>query len=381
MQLQHKVNIFLACFLLFSLPLINHLQAQEKKKILGPYLQRMSHEDVTIRWSTWDGSTKIEGPDGKVQKVNQYQHHQTILTHLSPNTTYSYDVLSDGSDLGKGTFTTFPEKIEPFHFVVLGDTRTRHEVHQRVVNRVIDENPLFVVNSGDLVGNGNHMEDWEHFFRVTDKLIRNVPYFTVLGNHEKDSENYYDFFTLPGNEHYYFFTVGDALFIILDMEGPHLHAPEYLKGEKEDVFWQNVSLSYFEKEKTWLERTLSLNENAGYIFVFAHGTFYNGKKSRLEESALRRKFWGDIFERHGVQAVISGHDHYYLHAENGGTHYIISAGGGAPLYDIDAPPPEAVHYKKIEHYMRIDVGQERATMKAIDINGELIEEITVDKRK
>ena len=31
--------------------------------------------------------------------------------------------------------------------------------------------------------------------------------------------------------------------------------------------------------------------------------------------------------------------------------------------------------------MRIDVGLEKATMKAIDINGNLIEEIIVNKRK
>ena len=224
------------------------------------------------------------------------------------------------------------------------------------------------------------MEDWEHFFRINDQLIRNVPYFPVLGNHEQDSENYYDFFSLPGNERYYFFSTGDALFVVLDMEGFDYSAPGFLKGESRDAFWNNINRNYFEEEKAWLENLLTLNEDAGYIFVFFHPTFYSIKASRVEDAELRREFWGDIFERHRVTAVLNGHDHYYHHAEHGGTHYIVTAGGGAPLYDTDAIQPETVAYKKIEHYMRIDVDPEKTTMKAIDINGDLIEEIIVERR-
>ncbi|MEN8248105.1 MAG: metallophosphoesterase [Bacteroidota bacterium] len=358
--------------------------AQEKDtppKILGPYLQKMSHEEVTICWSTYKGVTTIN-KNGKIeQEVNQYQQHQTILTRLKPNTTYTYDVLNDGTDRGKGSFTTYPGKVEPFHFAVLGDTRTRHEVHQKIVDRIIDQDPLFVVNTGDLVSRGNSMEDWEHFFRVTNNLIRNVPYYTVLGNHEQDSPNYYNFFSLPGNESYYFFTVGDALFIILDMEGPDFETPMYLKGDKREDFWNKISLDYFEKEKDWLENVLTLNDDAGYIFVFFHPTFYSIKKSRVEDAKQRRAFWGDIFERHNVTAVLNGHDHYYHHAEHGGTHYIVTAGGGAPLYNTNAIQPETVAYKKIEHFMQIEVDDEKATLKAIDINGEIIEEIVTGNRR
>jgi len=349
-------------------------------KIIGPYVQSMSEDEVTICWSTLEGTTQILVGDSVVQNVNQYNNHKSIITRLEPGTSYSYDVLNDGTDRGKGSFTTFPEGNVPFHFAVLGDTRTRHDFHQRIVNRIIDEDPLFVVNSGDLVSRGNSMEDWEHFFRINDKLIRNVPYFPVLGNHEQDSENYYDFFSLPGNERYYFFSVGDALFVVLDMEGFNYSAPGFLKGASRDAFWNNINLKYFEEEKEWLENLLTLNNDAGYIFVFFLPIFYSIKASRVEDAELRREFWGDIFERHDVTAVLNGHDHYYHHAEHGGTHYIVTAGGGAPLYDTDAIQPETVKYQKIEHFMRIDVDPEKTTMRAIDINGELIEEIIVDRR-
>jgi hypothetical protein len=352
-----------------------------QEKIIGPYLQQMSSGEVTICWSTFEGATSINEGDTTVQNVNQYVQHKSIITRLEPNKTYTYDVLNDGSDRGKGSFITYPAGIDSFHFAVLGDTRTRHDIHQKIVNKIIDDKPLFVVNTGDLVSRGNSMQDWEHFFRINDKLIRNVPYYTVLGNHEQNSENYFDFFSMPGNKSYYFFTVGDALFIVLDMEGPDYDTPAYLLGSSREKFWTEISLDYFTKEKKWLENLLTLNKDAGYIFVFFHPTYYSIKMSRVAEAVKRRKFWGDIFERHNVTAVLNGHDHYYHHAEHGGTHYIVTAGGGAPLYDTDAIQPETVKYKKIEHFMHIDVGGVSTTMKAIDINGEIIEEIKVERRK
>ena len=371
--------ISITILLIFIISANTEIIAQEK--IIGPYLQQMSDGEVTICWSTLEGTSTINERDTTVQKVNQYQQHQSIVTRLEPNKTYNYDVFNDGTDKGKGTFTTYPAGIDSFHFAVLGDTRTRHDFHQRIVNKIIDEKPLFVVNTGDLVSRGNSMQDWEHFFRINDKLIRNVPYYTVLGNHEQNSENYFNFFSMPGNESYYFFTVGDALFIVLDMEGPNYDTPAYLQGRSREKFWTDISLDYFKTEKKWLENILSLNSDAGYIFVFFHPTWYSIKRSRVAEAVKRRAFWGDIFERHNVTAVLNGHDHYYHHAKHGGTHYIVTAGGGAPLYDTDAIQPETVRYKKIEHFMRIDVGAKNTTMKAIDINGEIIEKIKVNRRK
>ena len=182
---------------LFILPLVLLLtQCVQKesvlhenpKEIIGPYVQRMTNEDVTICWSTLEGETQIALSDSTIQTVKQYEQHQSIIARLQPNTTYSYDILNDGTSKGKGTFTTFPEEIGPFHFAVLGDTRTRHDVHQKIVNKIIDEKPLFVVNTGDLVSDGNNMNDWNHFFKINDQLMRNTPYYTVLGNHEHDSD-------------------------------------------------------------------------------------------------------------------------------------------------------------------------------------------------
>jgi hypothetical protein len=59
---------------------------------------------------------------------------------------------------------------------------------------------------------------------------------------------------------------------------------------------------------------------------------------------------------------------------------VTTAGGGAGLYDTDAIQPESVKWKKVHHYMTIDVDRDEATLKAIDIDGELIETFTVKRR-
>ncbi len=377
-----RTNKFLLLSLLITLLAVTGLWAQEDEQIaFGPYLQKMTDRSVTICWSTLEGESRVTGPDGKSKTIRHYEQHQIKLPRLNEKTTYQYDVLGNGSKEGTSSFTTFPKGIEPFRFVTLGDTRSRHDIHQKIVDMIIKRKPLFVVNTGDLVGNGDNIHDWEQFFKVNRELMQNTPYFPVLGNHEKDSHFYFDFFDLPGNERYYHYSVGDALFLILDSEGPDYQTPAYLKGESREAFWENYNLHYFEKQKVWVEHILNLHNDAGFIFVFMHKPLYSIKKSRLEGSKIRREFWGDIFERHNVQIFLNGHDHHYHRAVHGGTHYITTAGGGAGLYETDAPQMETVKFNKIEHFVSIDVGLEEAVLTVFDINGEIIDEISVQKRK
>ena len=244
----------------------------------------------------------------------------------------------------------------------------------------MSKKPSLVVNTGDLVGDGNNILDWESFFKVNRELMRNTPYFPVLGNHEKDSEYYFDFFDLPGNERYYEFSIGDVLFIMLDSEGANYPTPDYIEDENLPHFWANKLKPYFEAQKKWVEHTLDLHKDAGFIFVFQHRPMYSIKQSRLEDAEEQRKLWGDVFERNNVQVFFSGHDHHYHHAIKGGTHYVTTAGGGAGLYEPDAPQPQTVKFSKIEHFVYVEVRDDEAELHVVDINGEEIDNIVVKKR-
>ncbi|MBI4556179.1 MAG: metallophosphoesterase family protein, partial [Candidatus Hydrogenedentes bacterium] len=213
--------------------------------VIGPYVQDVRSTAATICWATRSGETKLTGPSGE-SIVREYSMHKTVLPRLKPGTKYQYSVEADGNVPLTGEFTTFPEKDEPFRFVVFGDTRSRHEIHARLVKRIADEKPLFVINTGDLVSDGRSMADWEKFFEVSGGLMRTIPYYPVLGNHENDSQHYYDFFCLPGNERYYTFHAGGVLFLMLDTEGPEVEVPAYVPEAEEDVFVTEQLRPYME---------------------------------------------------------------------------------------------------------------------------------------
>ena len=369
-------------YLLLNIFLSMHLFGQAKSTIaIGPYIQNVTNHSAVVCWATLKSNSFMIQKSGKNQIIPQYENHEMILSSLKPDTEYSYDIGGKGIPEQMGTFTTFPKEIKPFQFAVLGDTRSRHDVHSKHVGRILKNKPLFVLNTGDMVGNGLDIHHWETFFDVTKNLMQSIPYFPALGNHEKDSPYYYDFFNLPNNERYYSFSVGDALFISLDLEGIQYQTPKYLKKQNRRYFWGNHEIAYFKKQKEWLEHTLNLHDDAGFIFVYFHKPLISVKKSRVEGTKMRRKVWGDLFERHGVQVVFSGHDHHYHHALSGGTHYITTAGGGASLYDIDAIQPETVKAIKTEHYILTDVNMNTAILNVIDIKGDQIDTITIDKRK
>ena len=356
--------------------------AQEREKIaFGPYIQQMGTKDATICWSTLESSPTITDKEGNVKTIAEYKHHKIHLGDLEPNTEYQYDVLNDGSDEGKGTLTTYPDEITPFNFAVTGDSRNRHDVHAKIVARIMETNPRFIINSGDLVANGRSISDWEAFFGVNKELMRNTPYYPVLGNHEKDSPYYYDLFDLPNNEKYYYFTVGDALFIVLDSEGKQISEPNFISEKNSDTFWQSAFSEYFNTQKKWLENVLELNKEAGFVFIFQHKPLYSAMKNRKAEAEQTRKFWGDIFERHKVQVFLNGHDHHYHRATKNGVHYITSAGAGAPLYDIEITLPETKKSSKIEHFVNVQINKKNAYLYVTDINGDEIETIEIKRRK
>ncbi len=368
--------------------------ANQPAFLILPYLQNLQDDGITIMWETaYPTYGKVlYGRNGKldmtaVEEKIPSTMHEIPLVGLKLNETYSYKVECFNISSTEQAFKTKKSENIPFKFVVLGDTRSRHDIHAKIVNRIIEQDPLFIINTGDMVSDGRVISDWEAFFKINRELMSNTPYYTVLGNHEKDSPYYYDYFDLPNNERYYSFNVGDALFVILDSEGKDMLDFNYFSDMNSDDFWQKnleeyliSQKEYFITQKQWLENILELNKEVGFIFIFQHKPLYSVMKSRVAEVEKKRKFWGDIFERNDVQVFMNGHDHHYHHAEKNGVHYITTAGGGAGLYTMDGPIPETVKLSKIEHFVLININDNNAILNVIDIEGNEIDKIMVNRR-
>ena len=254
----------------------------------------------------------------------------------------------------RGRFKTAPIGSASFEFLVYGDTRSRHEVHQKVVDRMVKFDPDFVLHTGDLVANGTETAQWPTFFSIEKALLAKTAFFPTLGNHDRGAAQYYGFLQAKP---YYSFDWGEVHVAAINTDIGNV------KGDK-DQFW--------EEQTRWLETDLRENGRAALKFVvFHHPPFSAVRRRGTNERTLQLT---PLFEKYGVTAVFNGHDHNYQHFLRNGVHYVTTGGGGAPLYAVDAPPPEiTVKVESVENFVHVQVDGATAMARAIAIDGREID--------
>jgi predicted phosphodiesterase len=246
------------------------------------------------------------------------------------------------------------EKIQgKFTFIVLGDNRSGDDIYRKLVGMMTERKPSLIVNTGDQVPDEDNLKDWAKFWKMSKPIT--VPYFLTVGNHDVNDAKSELFYKkqvdLPGNELYYSFTAGNALFIVLD---------SYLTGEQKKITGEQY---------TWLESVLAKSTQR-YKFIFLHHPLYPDKdKGRHYGNSLDR-YPGDrdklqaLFVKHKVTIVFTGHEHLYLRKTVDGIPHIIAGGGGAPLY---AAEKDGGFY----HFIVMTVDGDKVSAEVIDIKGKV----------
>ncbi len=268
-----------------------------------------------------------------------------------------------GGDQAPATFHSAPAPgAEKFNFAVFGDTRAHPEVHAAIARRIADAQPGLVVHTGDLVDDGNIAWEWDAFLKLEAPLMRTAPLYPTLGNHESASPLYFQIFHLPGNEQWYAFDYGDARFIVLRV---------------------NTYLATFtaagSEQHTWLESQLA-SARGKWIFVTFHIPLHSSFAEDPSE-VMRRNDLAPLFEKYGVTAVFSGHIHSYERVLANGVTYIVTGGGGAPLYSLEVREPGQQAAALVYHYLLFEVDGDTLTGRAIDANGKEFDSFTLTARK
>jgi hypothetical protein len=337
----------------------------------GPYLQNVTTDGATICWVT-----VTETGEGK-----QYAYHQAPISGLKPATEYTY-YAGERGEL-KGSFRTAPIGRQPFRFVAYGDSRTNHAVHRSVLNAISRANPRFVINSGDIVSDGNRADHWDEFFKIAGEFMARVPYWPVLGNHEDNAALYYNIFALPGIERYYSFDYGTCHFVMLDSDGLALVKQENQQVPPEVMReYRQARKDYWQKQIEWLEKDLEAHKDADFIFATFHHPLYSSPKSegRRREQRITRERFEELLHRYKVTAVFNGHDHVYERNVVDGLHCIVTGGGGASLYDFGDPLPTSVKRESVHHFVIIDVDDDTATFTALTPDERVIDTFQVSAR-
>jgi acid phosphatase type 7 len=347
-------------------------RADGPRMLKGPYLQDLAPTSITVMWhldQAAPATVVVEGPGGvRVFHASAARIGETTLDRLTPSSRYRYRV-EIGAQSWRGEFATAPEvgADVPFSFVVMGDTRSDVDAHRRVVERMAQSVPDFVVGTGDMVDDGYRQDQWQQFFDVEGPLLRDNVFFPSVGNHDRQgrgrtADSYRALFSVPDNggdtERYYAFSYAAARFLVLDSN-------EY-----------SFALS---DQTAWLERELiAARQDPATRHVFAvmhHPPFSISLHGGARD--LRER-WTPLFEKYQVSAVFSGHDHVYERAEHNGIRYFVSGGGGAPLYPREPNPNpvdlEAVKkFERVFHFLRVNVTGNRVEVTGVRTDGSVIE--------
>ena len=260
--------------------------ADAQELVTGPYLQSASPTSIWISWETMGGeSTTVEwgtveplvdtagggtiaGPEGHV-------HHEVQLENLTPDTRYLYRVVTDEMVSDIFHFRTPPVAADeaPFRLLAMSDMQIdrgrpnqfREVIEDGVIPYVtatygpeLTEELGLILIPGDLVEDGNEYHQWAaEFFAPAEALFPYVPVYPVTGNHENNSQSYFDYFHLPDNgtpgfeEHWYFVDHGNLRVVGLDSNG---------------LYRNPVQIE-------WLERVLAdtcANDEIDFVFAQLH---------------------------------------------------------------------------------------------------------------
>ena len=197
-----------------------------------------------------------------------------------------------------------------FSFAVFGDNRDGDSIYKKILKSVSNDKDIsFAINTGDFISNGK-LENYQRYIT----LIRPIKFkiYHVLGNHDGVYGGYKHFEKYFGST-YYSFNYENSHFIILD---------------------NAFSKSFDSDQYDWLIKDLKTNKNPN-IFVFMHKPAFDATEfyeDHVMDSRRMSEVLINTFKEYKVDYVFAGHIHGYGRALRDDVVYIITGGGGAPLY-------------------------------------------------
>ncbi|KAF0151719.1 MAG: metallophosphoesterase [Ignavibacteria bacterium] len=260
-------------------------------------------------------------------------HYSAILKNLQPKTNYLYRVGHDSIWSEWNQFTTASNENIPFKFLFIGDPQNDIKEHcSRVFRQAYKTAPdaALLLFTGDLVTNTSDIL-WSEFFDAGGFIFRTIPSILTPGNHEHKlvkvdgkfqrskilDPSWNVHFTLPENgpkefkESSYYVDYQGVRFIILNS---HYNVKE---------------------QAVWVEKVLQNNSNKWTVAAF-HVPIYSMGSGR--DSKVTREPLMPLFDKYGVDLVLTGHDHAYGRSKkiyggkvvpdsSKGTVYVVSVSG------------------------------------------------------
>jgi 3',5'-cyclic AMP phosphodiesterase CpdA len=282
-----------------------------------------------------------------------------------------------------------PISDESDTFILCGDARPRLTVEVwrdrsdaeriAVTARMAQARPAFVLNTGDLVTQGDSRTEWARFDREM-AVMRDagVPYFAGLGNHDLAGDeqsallNFFARFPTLRHERSFVLRHRDCAIVQLDTNYRSMQTPDRIE------------------QAAWLTRTLDALQADPAVRIVILGTHHPPFTNvALHEPSgwVRDTLVPIAAARPKVRAVVSGHAHTYERFRSGTIDCFVSGGAGAPLvgtrpreqwrFDDLYDGPRRFHFLRCTH--RDDAIDIEVDMLLPDGRWDVVDRVTLPK--
>lgn len=320
--------------------------AQELRITHGPYLCDMTHDGVTVVWTTskpalsWVEASPADSLNAPA--LRQARYYQTVagrklacrtlhavrVRGLQPGTDYRYRIFSqevqswpdvnnvtygktldaDASRRRAYEFRTFPQAGSGCSFIVLNDIHGKADYMTRLCKSVDFSKLGFVAFNGDM---SSSVESGEQLFKAyldasVSLFATGTPILFTRGNHETRgvfADSLGDYFPGQDGRFYGIYRYGDVCILLLDCgeDKPDDHA-EYNGLADYDA--------YRIEECEWLKRAVRSDEflSASARIVLLH---IPPMAEAWHGSVHLNELFVPVLNEAGIDLMLCGHDHAY----------------------------------------------------------------------
>lgn len=256
---------------------------------------------------------------------------------------------------------TLPVGADVVKFAVIGDNGNGQPAQYDVGRQMLIAHGSFpfdfVVMMGDnLYGSQEPRDFFTKFESPYGPLLRmGIPFYAALGNHDQPTNRNYPGFNM-GGERYYSFARGGVRFFIFDS---NLMDPKQLQ---------------------WGERALSDAIEDWKIVIFHHPIYSDGDRHGSDVSL--RVVLEPLLLRHGVDVVLSGHEHIYerIRPQHGISYFIVGSSGQLRKGGLTASSMTAAGFDQDCAFMVVAIAGEQLFFQTISRTGTTVDSGAITRR-
>lgn len=324
---------------------------------------------------SWPRSGSLKKRTKYPDDPGTYTMQDVMITGLKPGELVRWSV---GDDVTvpklEGSFKAPPAIGSPVRIGWVSDTMM--PTSEAVALMLAGLKPELLLHGGDIQYMTNPYDTWSGAINVFAPVTQNAPIHYCIGNHEYEQQEefeaqYVRLFGAHGEADrtvdYHVINYGSLRFFMLnseiEMADPESAQNKWLRGHLESL-------------------------PAGVIPIVAfHRPYFTF--SRSKPNFQTRDLMHPLLRDHGVKLVLTGHNHGYERFEFEGIQYIVDAGGGALIYNVDdgkedvlaARPGDADLRKAVSStYGALIIEADAAgslAIKRYDMDGAVVDSITI----